>query len=189
MEILKYFEDEIDSLAKEEANQILLSMNKKVDDTIKNFEDELENKKALLIKQKKMEMLSESKKELSIIDFKTNNQLDNKRKLIEDEVFQEAENKILEFQKTDKYKENMKQNIEEICKDFENKESELLVCKNDVELFKSFVPSYIEVKENREFKLGGFIYKNDQFEINHSYDELLQQQKDWFYLNSGLYIR
>jgi V/A-type H+-transporting ATPase subunit E len=196
-------------------NNFLRAINKyaeeqrhKIQDEAEKFKErELEKaerealKDAYRIIQTEMTMVkSEIASKISKEKMKAKKEIAFVRKKILESVFFISRNKILDFTKTDEYKKWMFKIIGEILEleIFANKKVVFFVRKEDEKLLKDFkldlMPNLkveCEVKVSKDIHLGGvkLLYKRGSILIDETLDTKIENQKDWFFENSNLWLK
>lgn len=107
-------------------------------------------------------------------------------------VFDEVKERLLEYVRGDEYHEFLRAKLTEIKSRFTFEHPRLLVCHDGMahrEEFLRLLPGCV-VEESPDITIGGFILEDEgkPFVINESMDNTLEEQKTWFYSNSGLRI-
>ncbi len=133
---------------------------------------------------------SEDNEQVRLAEFEAKKELLKKRETIINDVFKQAEEKLLEFLDTDEYKAWLKAKLSDALTESGQGEKEIYVIKKDAEILKEqgIDIQVIPVKE-KEF-LGGVRVKNKDLGIlvDYSFYELLEAQRAGFLSKSGLMI-
>lgn len=189
---LAYFKREIDELADEEAKTILTSVDETISKSISDYQSELKSEQDYLLKHKQSDLSSENSREIARINAEANAEMNKKRDEICDKVFESVKEKVIAFTDTDEYHNKMEQKVSEYLEKFNINEGVLEVKAENENFFKMILKDKnIKVTVSNGIKLGGFILSDEDkgIVINESYDELINDQKEWFHLNSELYIK
>lgn len=181
----------INKYAEEQRKQIQNEAEEFKRQEIKKAEDEILNDAYNLIQKELAEMRSSIASELSKEEMESRRKLLQKRKQITDEIFTRAKNKLIEFTKTDKYKELLIKYTKEISNVLTDNGTVLCVRKEDLylsdEIKKSFSNECL-VKPSEDIIIGGIYGYNAQMGIvvDQTLDSKLDEQRSWFSENSGL---
>ena len=114
-----------------------------------------------------------------------------KRLDYQNQVFEEAENKLISFTKTDEYKDFLKKSANEVS-DIVGKNLTVFISPEDKiasQIIKSIFPD-CQIEEDALIKIGGAKFKNNDKNIaaDCTLDSKLQSELDWFLLNSKLKV-
>ncbi len=146
-----------------------------------------------LIQKEMAQMKKGISSEVSKIELEKRKELFEKRKVIMDEVFKKAEDKLLKFTKTQEYSTLMKKYVSSISEVLKKPGTVLYICKRDKKLADEVKetfgrPCKIEVREN--IKIGGVMAVNRSMSmvVDETIDTKLKDQKEWFAENSKLNI-
>ena len=193
-QVFLYIRDEIEKVADREEKQILEEA------------DALEKEAyAQMEAEAKKDAKRQLEKELAAISSKASidaaaNLEQRTKKLVEkrDElvknIFEQAKNKLIAFVESDEYKDYLIDHIQKIGQEYQMTGCILNLRKEDMKYQKELVKAYgfdIEVKDNNQIHLGGFIIENPVTHVvcDETLETALENQKDWFYKTSGLMIK
>ena len=193
-QVFLYIRDEIEKIADQEEKQIL--------EEAKALEKEAY---AQMEAEAKKDAKRQLEKELAAISSKASidaasNLEQRTKKLVEkrDElvknIFEQAKNKLIAFVESDEYKDYLIDHIQKIGQEYQMTGCILNLRKEDMKYQKELVKAYgfdIEVKDNNQIHLGGFIIENPVTHVvcDETLETALENQKDWFYKTSGLMIK
>lgn len=193
-QVFLYIRDEIEKIADQEEKQIL--------EEAKALEKEAY---AQMEAEAKKDAKRQLEKELAAISSKASidaaaNLEQRTKKLVEkrDElvknIFEQAKNKLIAFVESDEYKDYLINHIQKIGQEYQMTGCILNLRKEDMKYQKELVKAYgfdIEVKDNNQIHLGGFIIENPVTHVvcDETLETALENQKDWFYKTSGLMIK
>ncbi len=193
-QVFLYIRDEIEKIADQEEKQIL--------EEAKALEKEAY---AQMEAEAKKDAKRQLEKELAAISSKASidaaaNLEQRTKKLVEkrDElvknIFEQAKNKLIAFVESDEYKDYLINHIQKIGQEYQMTGCILNLRKEDMKYQKELVKAYgfdIEVKDNDQIHLGGFIIENPVTHVvcDETLETALENQKDWFYKTSGLMIK
>ena len=189
-QVFLYIRDEIEKIADQEEKQIL--------EEAKALEKEAY---AQMEAEAKKDAKRQLEKELAAISSKASidaaaNLEQRTKKLVEkrDElvknIFEQAKNKLIAFVESDEYKDYLIDHIQKIGQEYQMTGCILNLRKEDMKYQKELVKAYgfdIEVKDNNQIHLGGFIIENPVTHVvcDETLETALENQKDWFYKTSG----
>lgn len=111
-----------------------------------------------------------------------------KRSEIVTSVFSRAKEKLIQFTKTDEYKNYLKNSLEKVYKEIGNS-CIVFANKQDIPLLKQ-IDGNLNIKEEN-FTIGGIkvVASDGKLLCDDTLDTKLEAQKSWFYENSGLFIK
>lgn len=190
--VLKYFRKEINDLAGCEEKQILDEVENIVTTSINDYKVSAKNEADYLLKHNRDELSAANSRKLSELNAIKNVKLNEKRNELCEETFNEAKKALLEFAASEEYVQNTLRKIKHAVEKIDVKCGKVYVSHKDLKLAEAIKKlGDFEVSENEKVTIGGFILNDEEkgLVIDESYDTLLLNQKEWYYLNSGLYIK
>lgn len=191
-ELEEYFLSEIGKVSQREIKKIRNEIQNIETRNIKELETTARNNAEIIIQQEVSSMDSEHAISLSKMADDNQRKLMKKRQDLINNLFLEITEKLIEFTKTDEYKEKMKEKIRLLSTQYHS-EGILKLAVNDMNLAEELSASFsgqIEAKSDESIKIGGFIleYHQDRIIINETYDARLKEERERFYANSELII-
>lgn len=192
-QVFLYMKDEISQIAKKERDAILEEVKMLEEQAEKQMKEEAKRDAELQMNQELAEITSNASAEISESHSERTKKLIEKRDEYVALVFKQAKEKLVEFVNSDAYKSFMLKKVEKAAS-YKLNNSVLLLRKEDLALKDELVKAYglpVTVETTDTITIGGFIIENkaDKLVINESLDTALENQKDWFYKNSGLIIK
>ncbi len=190
--ILHYFRTELYDLADKEESKILEEVDSIITETIREYEVEAKNEAAYVLAHNKDEINAEVSKQLAELNAEKNRQLNNKRNELCTNIFNEVKKQLIDYSKTAAYRKQMLASLKDsIAKYGLNEVSVNLKPDDTLENDLKDIKAIKEVKTTKDITLGGYILENKETGviINESYDAKMDDQLDWFHLNSGLFIK
>lgn len=117
-----------------------------------------------------------------------------KRQQITKDVFTRATAKLQDYANTLEYEKKLISDAKECAEFFGVGKVEICLSKKDMKLsdrLSALFEGESTVKEVSDIKIGGFrVYCSErQIAIDRTLDAKLEQQKEWFYANSGLQVK
>lgn len=178
-EVAIYFEGEIERIVQAEEQQLRDEIEELRMTTKRKIEATASQSVVQYRKQKEEDLQREIALSKSTIKQKFYKELSDKRNGIGEDVFADVVSQINEFTKSDEYKTNMIAAIDAI----DAKDVTLYVREED----QSFLSKFDTTTEPT-IKLGGFIVKHNNSNRleDKTIDTKFENQKTWFYENSGL---
>lgn len=157
------------------------------------IEDEILSDAYNLIQREMAAMKIEISNECSKKEFAGKRQLFEKRMNIMEEVFKKAEQKLLEYSQSDKYKALLLNSVGKIAEISKNEGMTLYIKPEDeylVSEIKESFPAKCNVELDNQIKIGGIrgYDKENGVIIDETMDSKLVDQREWFTENSGLMI-
>ena len=115
----------------------------------------------------------------------------NKRLDYQNQVFEEAERKLIDFTKTDKYKGFIEKSINDLSDKVSNNLTVYIAIGDTTasQCIKKLLPDS-EIAEDSSIKIGGARFKDNELNIaaDCTLDTKLNNELDWFLLNSKLKV-
>lgn len=147
----------------------------------------------LLVEKEVAAMKSEIASQLATKEFHGKQALFKLREEAICEIFKSAEEKLLDFTKTNKYKEKLKDWIAETADLVKDNDVFIECKKSDVDLLKELCTAFsgkCKISENDNIRIGGFTCEctNMGIIIDQTFDEKLNDQHHWFRENADLQI-
>lgn len=191
--VMKYFRKEIEQLAEKDKDAILVEVDGIISEAIAEYESDAKRQGEYLLKHRMDDANSEHAAEIAAITSAKNKKLNDKRNELAEDVFSTVKEKLIKYTKESKYIDGLLASLKEAITNYDIKEGVLSISKNDSKLLdeiKKTAGKDIEVVIGENVKIGGYILEDKKagVVIDESYDSLLEDQKEWFYLNSGLVI-
>lgn len=117
-----------------------------------------------------------------------------KRQQITEEVFAKAIAKLQDYAETSEYEKKLTESARECAEFFGNGKVEICLCKRDMKFadrLSDLFKGECTVKEVFDIKVGGLrVYCPErQIAIDRTLDAKLEQQREWFYVNSSLQVK
>lgn len=135
---------------------------------------------------------AETNREISRLQFENKKKIIDRRTEIEDKVFKEAEDKLTEFAKSDKYLDFLIKSAQNILKEIGKENVTFFMRESDLS-FKEKISE--ELKAEYEFKpdstilIGGLKAESKNILADDTLDKRLQNEREWFRMNSSLSVR
>lgn len=138
------------------------------------------------------EIETQFNKNLALSKANARQALCDKRQAIAESVFADAESQIINFTQSEAYVTFLEKSLKEIYS-YTNDNMEVLARSADVETVKSVAEKasiVCEVKSDDTIRLGGIKAESKALGkiFDDTLDQRLEEQKDWFFLNSKLSI-
>lgn len=189
----QYFEEEIQRVSGKEIEKIESEIDTIRQKSIEEMEEEAQREAGLTKDQEIKEMMADQAIRISKLHEETNRKLMKKRRELFDAVFDEAKIKLKEYASSSECIQLLKQKASDLGKkDFDH--VTFYTAKKDSELLKALQEAYgkaCDGKADETIELGGFRMECESrgIVIDETFDTGLDEQKDWFYTNSGLFIK
>ena len=146
-----------------------------------------------LIQNEMAQMKKNIASEVSKLEFEKRRELFVKRQAIMDDVLKKAQDKLLNFAKTQDYIELLKNYASSVSKILKKSGTVLYICKRDEGFIDDIREAYgkickVEVSDN--IKIGGILAVNKVMSlvVDETLDSKLEEQRIWFEENSKLNI-
>lgn len=190
--VVEYFKQELDALSSKEKDAILIEVDGIISDAVKEYQESAKRDADYAYQKKINEANSEQSKKMAQLNAAKNIKINEKRQELANRVFEEAKEKLEMYVKSEEYKKNLLSSLKTLKDKVDLKDAVLYVNENDKKSEKEIRvvigdDCIVEVKT----QIGGFILENKKagIVVDESYDSLLEDQRDWFYQNSGLIIK
>lgn len=151
-------------------------------------------KEAYVLLQRKMLSINTGiARELSKAQNASRKSIFEKRREIEDEVFERARKRLLEYAETDKYTEKLLESVKKISLKLTADDVVLYVSQKDMKLKNKIISAFgkkCDVQPSNEIMIGGItgISREMGLLADETLDTRLSQQREWFCENSGLKV-
>lgn len=191
-ELEEYFKNEIERVSQSEIKKIQTEIQNIENRNIRELEETARNNAEIIVNQEVSSMDSEHAISLSRIADDNQRKLMKKRQELINNLFLEIRDKLVEYTKTEEYKEKMKERIRLLSTQYHS-EGILKLAPKDMKLadeLSSGFSGQIVVRPDESIEIGGFIleYHQDRIIINETYDARLKEEREMFYANSELII-
>lgn len=193
-QVFLYIKDEIDKIASKEEENILNEAKALEKEAYAQMEAEAKNDADHQLEKELAAISSKASIEAATnLEIRTK-KLVEKREEYVNAIFKEARDKIISFVSGDEYKNYLFDHVKKIGEEYHMTGCVLYLRKADMIYENEMKKAYgidIDVKENTEIQLGGFIIENPETHVvvDETLDFALASQKDWFYKTSGLMIK
>lgn len=187
-----YFKDEINRVSDIEIQKIEEEIEEVREKSIQTMEAETQREAGIEREQLLKEMMSDHAIALSKAHEETNRKLMSMRKELSDRIFQEAVTKVKEFTNRDEYKDYLIKKAAELASaNFAN--VTIYVSKKDEALLPAICKAYGDAKGevDPEILIGGLRLEclEKGIVVDETFDTGIDEQSEWFYTNSGLFIK
>lgn len=146
-----------------------------------------------LIQNEMAQMKKNIASEVSKLEFEKRRELFSKRQAIMDDVFEKAQEKLLDFTETENYVEQLKNYANSVSKVLKKSGTVLYICKKDekfIDIIREAYGKICRVEVSDKIKIGGILAVNNVMSlvVDETLDSKLDAQKIWFEENSKLNI-
>ncbi len=188
----EYFKNEIERVSQGEIKKIQTEIQNIENRNIRELEETARNNAEIIVNQEVSSMDSEHAISLSRMADDNQRKLMKKRQELINNLFLEIREKLVEYTKTDDYKEKMKERIRLLSTQYHS-EGILKLALKDMKLADELSAGFsgqTVVRPDESIEIGGFIleYHQDRIIINETYDARLKEEREMFYANSELII-
>ncbi len=183
----------IEKYAEEQRNKIKSEAETFKEKELTKAEEEGLREAYSFIQHKMASIKTEISRELSKAESQSRREIFIRRMEIADEVFKRAEDKLIQFTKTDKYADFLKKSVRETAKYLKSDDVIIFVNENDMrfsEDIKSSFGNQCEVRPSEDITIGGISAQSRKLGLiaDETLDTKLSEQREWFCENSGLHI-
>ncbi len=181
-----------------ETNKKVDALRKEIDylyaSEMKKIRDDLMIKKRLDLNKGMRELQIEYQDRINQIGVGYDQKLIKARMKMANTVFNRVFEKLVDFIETKAYETYIKNKIKTLDQYAKDKQSIIKVSPYDHKIegyLKKLVSESVKIEIDPNIKIGGFIVSipNQHIEIDVTLDTKLEDQKEWFYKNSKLFIR
>ncbi len=151
-------------------------------------------KEAYVLLQKKMLSINTGiARELSKAENASRKSVFQKRREIEDKVFERAKEKLLAYAKTGKYTSKLLESAKAVSQKLTADDVILYICERDLKLKDKILSAFgrkCDIQVSDEIQIGGLTGLSRQLGllVDETLDTKLENQKEWFCENSGLTV-
>lgn len=189
----QYFEEEIKRVSDIEIAGIEQEIDEIRKKSMEGLELEAQREAGLTREQELKEMASEQAIRLSKAHEETNRKLMKKRRELTDAVFKAAKQQLKEYAVSKDYVELLKRKAADLAQ-LDYDAVVFYVADRDKAVLKDICEAYgkpCEGKCDADILLGGFRMECEEkgIVVDETFDTGIDEQKDWFYTNSGLFIK
>ncbi|QAT49794.1 hypothetical protein EQM14_08390 [Caproiciproducens sp. NJN-50] len=148
----------------------------------------------LMIQKEMTQMRTGISRELAVREMDMKRRLLEKRQEIAGRVFQRAAEKLIEFTKTDRYADFLKESAEQFSKTLQGKQDTVIFIKPGDEKYEEMIRSAFQgpcsFQPLESIRIGGIRARNDSLGLfaDETLDTLLENQHDWFEEQSGMAV-
>ena len=126
-------------------------------------------------------------------DYEAKRELFIKRMEMSDKVFAQVKEKLISYTKTPAYEERIAKSVKQLVEKYPLEGCELRFAPHDNVLAEKAAKAFghgCTVAEDRDIVIGGFVlvHRGQGIYLDETLDSALEEQKTWFYQNSGLPI-
>lgn len=192
-ELEQYFKDEIQRINQIEIDRLENEIDEIRQQAIQELESSVQQESHMYYEQELKELQSEHAIQLSKVREETNRKLMKKRKELSEAVFTQVKNQLQTFVESDEYLEFLCDKVKRFA-EYGYEDVILYLSKHDISFKDQLQTVYgqaCEIMQDEEIVLGGVrleCLKNGRI-IDETFDMVLEEQKDWFYTNSGLFVK
>ena len=146
-----------------------------------------------LIQNEMAQMKKNIASEVSKLEFEKRRELFAKRQTIMNDVFKKAQDKLLNFAKTQDYIKLLKNYAGAVSKILKKSGTVLYICKRDegfIDVIREAYGKICKVEVSDSIKIGGILAVNKVMSlvVDETLDSKLEEQRNWFEENSKLNI-
>lgn len=192
-ELEQYFKDEINRISSIEIEQIESEIAEIRNRAIQTLEAEAQREAGILREQEIKELISEHAIRLSRLHEETSRKLMAKRKELSAQVFTEVRNRVQNFTEGKEYEAHLMTKAKELGT-YSFADACIYMRKEDMRYADNIEKAYgrnCSIKEDEEIICGGLRLECEAngIVIDETFDTAIEEQKDWFYTNSGLFVK
>lgn len=189
----EYFKDEINRVSNIEIQQIDEEIAKIKEQSIDLMDAEAKREAEVLRESEFKELTKEHAIAISKVHEETNRKLMAKRKEYNEAIFQEVRDRLQQFAKSDQYEAYLLDRVKKLSS-LSFPHIVFYVAQQDEAHVSAIKKAYGKDCEgciDASIQLGGFRMECEAMgvDMDETFDTALEEQKEWFYTNSGLFIK
>jgi V/A-type H+-transporting ATPase subunit E len=190
---LDKFESAVLKDAEEQRSKILEEIEEYRKSELEKAEEEILHEAYIMIQNEIASIKNKHSRKISLTELEGRRNLLKLREELTGKVFDEAASKIVDFSKTDDYKNYMIDLVKKCCDKMPDGDIKIEVKKDDLSLADALISASgrnATVAEKANITLGGLIINNSEkgIVVDETLDLKLNSQRDWFIAKSGLSI-
>ncbi len=184
---------EIDAKTQEQLHDLQWDMETQRRDILATIRNKAEEEAAIFKEQELHELRSNLIQNESQAKWKVKHDLLKRRSELVDALFQDVQNDLMTFVGGTEYEGFNRDKLKKLSERGDLGKATLLVMARDVELFGKILRDLAldyEVSINDQIRIGGFLLvsENKRLEIDDTFDNRLQSQREWFFNHSKLVL-
>ena len=189
-----YIEEEIQRVSNIQIEELDHEIETIRKETIANLEEDAQNEAGLLRESELREMQSDFAIKVSRLREEQSRKLMQKRKELNEEIFAEVKKQLLAFCESKDYETMLVEKLTTFAKEYPNRQVDIHYATKDEAYRNTMMKAYGEgchLVCDDQIMIGGFLltYKEDGIVIDETFDTALEDQREWFFANSGLFIK
>jgi len=193
-QLYRYFDKAISRESKQKIEALQKEFDYIYAKEMKKITEDLTMKKNLELNKSLKELQLEYQDKINKIGVGYDEKLIKERTFMTNIVFHSVLDKIYQFITSKKYEDLMVEKLEKVNKIAKGKHVQFTISDRDTHLpglIKDICKESNEVIKSAQLHLGGFeaTIEKDGIVIDETIDSKLEEQKEWFYKNSKLFIR
>ena len=193
-QLKRYFEKAIQRESDKQIEKLRKEINAIYSREIKKVKEDLAIKKQVQLSKAIRDVQVDYQDKINKIGVGYDEKLIKKRTEMTDYVFNHVEKKLVDFIQKPEYEELMASKIKEMKSSIGDKKVSFQIGLEDQKLEKLIQKEYgvkSIIERTEDIRLGGFqaLLIDDEIEIDETIDSKLSERKEWFYMNSKLFIR
>lgn len=185
----------IEKYAEEQRNKIQHEAEDFKEKELNKAEEEGLREAYVLIQKEMTDIKTQISAELSRAENASRKKTFVRRQEIEAEVFAEAEKKLLDYTKTDDYVKALKESAKKISEKLNTDDVVIKISEKDAKLSDKVAEAFgngrkCEVVLSEDIRIGGLTGQSREIGIliDETLDTKLEEQREWFFANSGLKV-
>lgn len=193
-QVFLYMKEEIERLANKEEAELISAMKKAKNEIYEQLVMEAKKEASIEYDVKLKEIKKETSSDNVEKSAEYTKTLVQKREAYVSTIMEEVKQKVIQFIHSDNYLEYLLKSLKEAKGTREFVQPVLYVSLEDMKYQKELVAAFgsdIAVEQHSKDILGGFILVDSSrgLYVDHSFDFILENQKTWFYDNSGFTLK
>lgn len=193
-DLYNYFTHEIDRIGEQQIEALRKEMDEKKRREMKRINDEIEQRNHKYLDRQLRSLNTDFSSEINRIYTDNHRKLMDKRKGLLQAVFKAAEDKLEAFVESDEYRSLMKKRIQKTIEFLDASDIVFFIKEDDTvipDIIQKDHDGAYETEKTQDIRFGGFKARSPEkgLETDETFNRKLEEQKEWFYANSNLFIR
>ena len=190
--VLSYFKQEIEQIALKEKDAVLLEVDGIISKAVKEYQESAKRDADYAYQKKIGEANNTLSRNVAKQNEIKNAKINEKRQAIVEQVFQDAKAKLETYTQSETYQQHLFSSLKKANETLDLSDAVLYLNAQDMQLantIKTVVKDTCVLQEKAQ--IGGYVLevKKAGVIVDESFDSLLEDQRDWFYNNSGLIVK
>jgi|GEM_PF-2353696 len=187
---LRRFQAAIQKEVERRKREVLAGVDQVKSEQLSKAEDTVLKGAYEMIQHEVNELSVENRREISQQRLEKKKEYLERRKALEDALFDRVKTRLVQYAKTERYKASVIQSVEDLVREYPYDNTVFQLNRNDQDIEAQVLLTYgrpCKVEYTDSIEVGGVIYINRSqgYIIDRSLDAVLQEQREWFHVHGG----